>query len=160
MKEKIDHYEQAGDRLKTAIAGLTDEDLLWKPPTDAGIGLWSIHELIIHLMDSDLIGIDRMKRIIAEENPTLIGYNESLFAKHLFYEQQSAHDAITIVDLSRKLFAGVLRRVPEAAWSRIGQHNETGEVTLATQVKKYNEHFDYHLGFVHKKRAAMGKELW
>jgi hypothetical protein len=160
MTSAIEHYEQAGDRLKTAIAGLTDDDLLWKPPADAGIGLWSIHELIIHLMDSDLIGIDRMKRIIAEENPTLIGYNESLFAKNLFYSQQPVHDAVTIIDLSRRMFAGVLGKLPQAAWSRIGQHNEAGQVTLETQLKKYNEHFDHHLGFVHKKRAAMGKEMW
>ena len=160
MNDQIDHYQQAGDRLRTAIAGLMPEDLLWKPPADAGVGLWSIHELIIHLMDSDLIGIDRMKRIIAEENPTLIGYNESLFAKHLFYEQQPLDDAITILDLSRKMFAGVLRKLPESAWNRIGQHNEAGEVTLGQQLKKYNEHFDYHLGFIHKKRAKMGKEMW
>jgi hypothetical protein len=160
MKDKIDHFEQAGDRLRTAIAGLMAEDLLWKPPADSDVGQWSIHQIIIHLMDSDLIGIDRMKRIIAEENPTLLGYNENLFATRLFYEEQSIADAIAILDMSHKLFAGVLRRLPESAYARIGQHTEAGEVTLGTQLKKYNEHFDHHLSFIHKKRAKMGKEMW
>lgn len=156
----IKHFEDGGERLKLAIRGLTPDDLLWKPPADANVGLWSIHQVVIHLMDADLIGIDRMKRIAAEDNPTLIGYNETLFAASLFYEEQSVQDAITILDLSRRMFAGVLRRLPEATFDRVGQHNEAGRVTLGGQVKKYNEHLDHHLGFIHQKRAKMGKEMW
>jgi hypothetical protein len=111
-------------------------------------------------MDSDLIGADRMKRMIAEENPTLIGYNETLFVKNLFYDDQPADEAATILDLNRKLFARVLRKLPPAAFERIGQHNEVGKVVLGTQIKKYNEHLDHHLSFIHKKRAKMGKEMW
>ncbi len=41
------------------------------------------------MIDSDLILADRMKRVIAEEHPTLIGFDESLFAQRLFYQQQN-----------------------------------------------------------------------
>ena len=34
-----------------------------------GTGDWSIHELVIHLADSDSIAIDRMKRMLIEDNP-------------------------------------------------------------------------------------------
>lgn len=156
----IDQYENGGEKLKLAIRGLTPQDMLCKPAPDANVGLWSIHQVVIHLMDSDLIGSDRMKRIIAEENPSLIGYDESLFAARLFYEEQSAEDAVTIFVMNRKIFAGVLRRLPEAAFSRIGTHSEVGKVTLGKQLEKYCEHLDHHIKFIHDKRAVMGKEMW
>src|SRR5437870_4949787 len=101
----IDHFEQGGQRLAASIRGLSREEMLKKPPADADIGLWSIQEIVIHLQDSDSIAIDRMQRVIAEELPLLIGYNEALAAKNLFYNDQSAEDAIKILELKRKQLA-------------------------------------------------------
>ncbi|WP_428937529.1 DinB family protein [Fontivita pretiosa] len=154
----IDEFEHGGQKLREAVAGLSRRDLLWVPPADAepALGRWSIQQVVIHLMDSDLVGIDRMKRIIAEDNPLLIGYNETRFAERLFYNEQSTQDAITILDLSRRQFAGVLRRLSPETFDRTGVHNEVGRVTLAEQVKKYNQHLEHHLGFIRRKRAKLG----
>jgi DinB superfamily len=153
----IDQYESGPSRLRQAIAGLGRSELTWKPPAEANIGLWSIQQVVIHLLDSDLIGIDRMKRIAAEVNPLLIGYNETLFANSLFYEDQSVEDACTILELARRMFAGVLRKLPEAAFEKTGIHNEIGKVVLGKQVEKYHEHFERHLDFIAKKRRKLGK---
>jgi hypothetical protein len=152
----IDKYEAGGEQLALAIRGLTREDLLAVPIP----GKWSTQQVVIHLMDSDLIATDRMKRIIAEDNPTLIGYDESRFVKNLHYDHQSAADAVKIFDLNRKLFAGVLRKLPDSAFARSGMHNERGKVTLADQINSYVKHLEHHLKFIHEKRAAMGKEMW
>ena len=69
-----------GEKLRQAIKGLGREDLTAFPVP----GTWSIQQIVIHLMDSDLIGTDRMKRIIAEENPTLVGYDQDKFVASLF----------------------------------------------------------------------------
>jgi hypothetical protein len=153
----LERYERAPEKLREALAGLGRKELNWKPPKNAGIGLWSIHEIVIHLMDSDLIGIDRMKRIAAEDNPLLIGYNETKFAHTLHYHDQSIEHALTILELARKQFARVLRKLPPSAFERTGIHNEVGKVTLGKQVEKYQEHFEYHLGFIEKKRRKLGK---
>ena len=76
----IEHYAAGGEKLSMAIRGLTREDLLCLPPADANVGKWSIQQVVIHCMDSDLIATDRIKRMIAEDNPTLIGYDENKFA--------------------------------------------------------------------------------
>lgn len=156
----IDQFEAGGEKLALSIRGLKREDMLCIPPADANVGLWSIQQVVIHCQDSELVGIDRMHRMIAEENPSLIGYNENLFAQNLFYNEQSADDAVQLVDLSRKQFARVLRKLSPSAWDRAGQHNETGEVKLGKQLQKYVEHLDHHISFIHKKRAWMGKEMW
>src|SRR5215204_4746950 len=96
-RELIEHYSGGGEKLALAIRGLTREDLLCVPPADANVGRWSIQQVVVHCMDSDLVSADRMKRMIAEDNPTLIGYDENKFAQNLFMDEQSAEDAVTIV---------------------------------------------------------------
>ena len=149
----IDQYESGGEKIRQAIKGLSREDLTAFPVP----GTWSIQQIVIHLMDSDLIGADRMKRIIAEENPTLIGYDESKFSANLFYDEQPAADAVEIFDRNRRLFAKVLRKLPDSAFARQGTHNERGVVTLEQQLKGYVQHFEHHLKFIVEKRKKLGK---
>jgi uncharacterized damage-inducible protein DinB len=152
-RQIIDEYARGGEDLTRAIAGLSPAELTAFPVP----GTWSIHQIVIHLMDSDLIGADRMKRIIAEDGPLLIGYNETRFVTELHYHEQDINDAVRIFDLNRKLFASVLRKLPEAAFNRFGIHNEVGKVTLAEMVGKYVHHLEHHLKFVWEKRKKLGK---
>ena len=55
----IEHYAAGGEKLAMAVRGLTREDMLCPPPADANVGRWSIHQVVIHCMDSDLIATDR-----------------------------------------------------------------------------------------------------
>ena len=158
--ELIEQYAAGGEKLALAIRGLTGEDLRAVPPPDANVGRWSIQQVVIHCMDSDLIAADRIKRMIAEDNPTLIGYDENRFARNLFYHDQPAQQAAQVVDLNRKVFAEALRRLPAAAWQRQGTHNERGAVNVGGYLKSTIEHLDHHIEFIHKKRAHMGKEMW
>jgi hypothetical protein len=155
-KQLIDQYTNAGEKLRLSVRGLTEEDLKNFPVP----GTWSIQQIILHLMDSDLINADRMKRIIAEDNPTLIGYDETRFTKNLFYHDQQAEEAVTIFDLNRKNFAAILRKIPAEAFDRVGTHNEVGKWNLSQWLKRTVDHFEHHLKFIHEKRAKMGKEMW
>lgn len=156
----IEHYTAGGEKLSLAIRGLTRDDLVALPAPDANVGKWSIQQVVVHCMDSDLIATDRIKRMIAEDNPTLIGYDENRFVQNLFYQDQSAEQAVQILDLNRKLFTEVLRRLPAPAWQRKGSHNERGAVNVGGYLKSTVDHLDHHLNFIHKKRAHMGKEMW
>jgi len=155
QKALIDQFEAGGAKLKAAIAGLTKEDLQAHPIP----GTWSIQEIVIHLQDSDAVAIDRMKRIIAEENPLVIGYDENKYVTNLFYAEQSAQDAAEQVDLSRRQFARVLRRLGDSAWNRTGVHNERGKMTLLEMLQLFTKHLEHHLKFAHDKRAKLGKAL-
>src|SRR5437762_9417407 len=130
--ELIDQYAAGGERLAQAIRGLTREDLLAVPAPDAKVGKWSIQQVVIHCMDSDLVSTDRLKRMIAEDNPTLIGYDENKFVAGLFYQEQPAEEAVALLNASRTLFAKVLRRLEPAAWDRKGTHNERGVITAGS----------------------------
>jgi uncharacterized damage-inducible protein DinB len=151
----IDAFEAGGTRLRRAVAGLTPDELKSRP----GPGDWSIHEVVIHLVDSDEIAIDRMKRMLIEDNPAQLYADESAYIAKLFPHEQSLADAMTIFEAGRRQFARVLRKLPAEAFERVATHNRKGRVTLAEMVQSYIDHVEEHLRFVRTKRERLGKPI-
>lgn len=151
----IEKYAAGATVPAGVIGGLTPQELHAFPVPNT----WSIQQVILHLMDSDLIGSDRMKRVAAEENPSLLAYDETAFAKRLFYESLDAATACEIFRLNRLMTAAILRKLPDEAFARAGMHSERGRETLADLVEGYADHLDHHMKFVREKRKALGKPL-
>ena len=93
----IEGFEACGPRLRQAVAGMSPEELTARP----GPGDWSILELVIHLADSDSIAIDRMKRMLIEDNPQLLYADETAYVRLLASHEQSLEDALTLFELGR-----------------------------------------------------------
>jgi len=94
-----------------------------------------------------------------EDEPTLIGYDETAFSKKLYYDQLDPQLACDVFEKNRLLTAEILRRLPEAVFARIGNHNERGRESLATLLETYIDHLDHHLKFIHDKRRLLGSPL-
>lgn len=152
----LDEYEAGASKLAQSIRGLQSEDLLAFPVP----GTWSIQQIVIHLADCEQVYADRMKRIIAEDNPALQGFDQNKWVAGLAYDDQSADDAAKLVELTRRQMARVLRKLPASALDRAGMHTEYGKRTLGELVEGACKHLEHHLKFLHQKRAAMGKEMW
>jgi len=152
----IEEYEKGGDDLRMAVRGLEREDLLAFPVP----GTWSIQQIVIHLLDSELVIADRIKRVIAEEKASLLAFDENRWVKNLFYEDQSVDDAVTIVELNRRNLARVLKKLPAEAFARTGLHSERGPLTLETLVTGAVSHLKHHIKFIVSKREKMGKMMW
>ena len=151
----IEEYVACGPRLRQAVAGLSREDLTARP----GPGTWSIQEVIVHLADSDSISIDRMKRMLTEDNPTLLYADETAYVNELYPHEQSLEYALSLFELGRRQFARVLRQLPPEAFERGGTHNRRGRVTVGEMVRDYIKHLDDHLAFVVAKRERLGKPV-
>ena len=152
----IDHYEHGGPLLAYAISGLSQEQESARP----GPGAWSIAELAIHMLDSDLVGADRIKRVIAEESPTLLAYDENAWLARLDYGSLPVEEAVSMFVANRRWMARILRSLPEADFSRSGNHTEKGRVTLAELVRGYVGHLDHHLAFLYAKRGNLGVAIY
>lgn len=151
----IAEYEVGIERLPHAVAGLSREELLAYPVP----GTWNIQQIVLHMMDSELVGSDRIKRIIAMKRPTLMAYDESEYAQRLGYERLNLAGALQLFQLNRQMTAAILRGLPDEVFERVGLHSERGEVRLGPYVAEYNEHLEHHLGFIRQKRALLGKPL-
>src|SRR5438132_14412058 len=105
--------------LRQAVAGMNHEQLLARPVP----GKWSTLEVVCHLVDSDQAWIHRMKRVIAEDRPLHIGYDERRFAAALGYQDRDLEEELTLFELTRRQMARILRSLPAKAWTRDGAHN-------------------------------------
>lgn len=152
-RELINHYSAGGAKLRRALEGLTRQDLLARP----GPGQWSIQEVVIHLADSDAIAIDRMKRILTEDNPPLLYADETAYTQRLYCHEQSLEDALVLFEVGRRQFARVLHQLSDEDFLRRGTHNRRGEVTVGSMVADYIYHLDHHLEFLYAKRAKLNK---
>ena len=150
-RELIEKYSAGGKVLATAVQGLTDAQMRATPIH----GKWSTHQVIIHLADAEAAFADRIRRVIAMENPQLLGWPENEFFKNLHYEKQSAADAVTLIDLTRRQLTGVLRFLPDEAFKRGGQHSERGPQSLEAIVSFAVSHLEHHLKFIAEKRAKL-----
>ena len=143
----IDQYEDASDTLRQAIQNVTRDQAV----AHLGPGDWSIHELVIHIADTDAIAIDRMKRVLTEENPPLLNADESAYIKKLFSHEQGFDDAVMLIGLNRSQCARMLRCLDDRDFKRFGTHNLSGKVTLQGLITAYTNHLHHHLGFLKAK---------
>lgn len=151
----IERYAAEAGDLAKSIAGLSSDDLNAFPVP----GTWSIQQIVIHMLDSDLIAADRMKRVIAEDNPLLLGYDETKFAQRLHCDKLAPQLACEVFAKNRQFTAEILRRCTDADFQRTGVHNERGKITLLDLLNTYVGHLQHHLKFVHDKRKLLGKPI-
>src|SRR5262249_32106518 len=90
----IDTYVAGPPALRQAVAGLSSDQLRARPVP----GKWSTLEVVCHLADFDPIQADRMKRVIAEDRPSLIGADENRFAAALAYHDRDLEEELAIID--------------------------------------------------------------
>ena len=148
----IARYSNGGPLLGYATAEIPEV----KADEKIGPGEWTLRQLIAHLVDSDLNGAERMKRVIAEENPTLMAYDESAWMASLDYSHAPIDEAVAIFMANRRWMTRILKTLPDEAFARKGMHSETGPVTLAALLAKYVGHLDHHLRFLYGKRSNLG----
>jgi hypothetical protein len=152
----IDRYEAGSELLRYAAQGLTPEQEQARP----GPGAWSIAELVAHMVDSDSVVIDRMKRVIAEDNPTLQAYDQDKWIARLDSQSMPVAEGVALFTANRAWMTRILRKCVESDFARSGMHTEDGPKTLATFLVGYISHLDYHLKFLYAKRANLGVALY
>lgn len=122
-------------------------------------GKWSLRTLAIHVMDSDQFCIGRMKRIIAEDCPLLIAYDETAFAARLGYERLDVPTCCELFRLGRVHMGEILRGLRAEDFDRVGVHNQNGKMTLRGLVEGYVGHVEHHMVFAREKLRALGRAV-
>ena len=152
IAQLIDAYLTGPQSLRQAVAGMSREQLVGRPIA----GKWSTLEVICHLVDSNEAWMHRMKRVIAEERPLLIGFDESRFAAALAYHEREPEEELSLFEQGRRHMGRILRSLPAEAWSRTGIHSERGLITLEEHLRTQTEHVRHHLKSIAEKRRALG----
>lgn len=138
----IESYGQAYTVLLEALKQFPEQMWQWKPAPDK----WSIHEIIIHIADSEANSYIRCRRFIAEPGSGVYGYDENKWAKALNYHEQSTDEALALFKLLRKASYDLIRTLDEQTWQRATiNHSENGTMTFEQWLTVYEEHIPVHI---------------
>jgi len=151
FESQISLYAAGSTILRKAVEGVAQQKLNIR----IAPGTWSIQEIVVHMIDSDLAATHRMRRIAAEEMPLLVSYDEDAFIAQLAAENTDIAEALDLFDANRTFTARWLRTLESAAFSRSGIHTQRGKVTLGEILAIYTHHLEHHMVFIDGKRKAL-----
>jgi uncharacterized damage-inducible protein DinB len=147
----IDDYLNGPQRLRDAIAGMTEEQIDATPVP----GKWSTRQVICHIADFEPVYADRMKRALAEDEPTIFGGDPDAFAARLAYGQRDIEEELQMIESVRKHMARILRTLTADDFQRTVNHSEAGPLTLEKLLTNITNHIPHHVKFIDEKRAAL-----
>jgi hypothetical protein len=146
-RKQIGLYREGPDVVESAVAGLSDAEL----DRAAGDGGWTARQVVHHLADSEMTSALRLRRLIAEESPAIVGYDEELFSQRLYYDRPIG-PSLAALRAARESTAAILERLTEAEWARAGTHSESGAYSVETWLEIYAAH-------AHDHAAQIGRAL-
>jgi hypothetical protein len=118
----IEQYAAGPARLRAALELAPPQSHMWRP----GAGKWTIHEVVIHCADSEVNAHARVRFLLAEEQPVLMGYDQDRWAQVLDYHARPIAPALATIEAVRANTVPLLRALPAGAWDRKGRHTESG----------------------------------
>jgi hypothetical protein len=142
MPDLLERFRRAPEVLAMVLTGVFGEEIDFVPVP----GKWSIRLIIAHLADSEIVGTQRFRQVIAEENPTLGAYDQNAWAENLDYARRLPKSSLESFRRVRAENYELLKALPESAYARIGMHVERGPLTLERLLEMYTEHTESHAG--------------
>jgi hypothetical protein len=146
----IARYADGPARLEAALARVPEPARQWRPAP----GEWSAHEVVCHCADSETNAAARIRYLVAEKEPLIVGYDQEEWARRFDYHQHPLEAALATVRAVRANTTAVLRRLPEEAWRRAGRHTESGPYGAEDWLRIYAEHLEIHARQIDNNLAA------
>lgn len=154
ISELLERFRRGAELVAVAATGAAGSELDWTPGPDK----WSVRQILCHLADSEMVGADRLRRILAEDNPTIVAYDQDAWARNLDYTRRKVSQALESFRRTRSENYELLRDVPEAAYQRAGAHSERGRMTLRDMLETYATHAEAHAAQIRDVRRQFKQE--
>jgi hypothetical protein len=135
----IARYKEGADIVAKAVEGLSDADLDRRPAP----GEWTAREVVHHLADAEARSAVRLRQLLAEDDPTIQGYDEERYARTLHYDRP-IEGSLALLRAVRAATAELLDRLSESDFSRSGTHTESGPYSVDTWLELYAAHGHDH----------------
>jgi DinB family protein len=149
----IEQYRDGYTAVAEALLRITPEEL----DARVGEGKWSPREVVHHLADSELSAAMRLRLILAEDRPTIQGYDQDLFARRLHYDRP--HEAsLELFRYARASTVELLDLMTPADWTRAGTHTQSGAFGAERWLQIYASHAHKHARQIRVARDAAHKE--
>src|SRR5215212_7157439 len=134
--ELLERYRTGAAEIDAALGGISEPELDGRPP---GAGEWSPREIVHHLADSESMAYIRLRRLIAEDDPLIQGYDEPEWARRLHYDRP-IEPSLAVFGAVRSASLALLERLTPNEWRRSGTHSESGPYGVETWLGIYASH--------------------
>jgi hypothetical protein len=150
-QDPVQVLEATPAELRRLAGDLTEEEMA-RPEAE---GKWSAGEVIQHLADSELVWGYRLRKVLAEDRPSLTGYDQDLWASRLGYASAHVGRAQALFEALRTVHLAMLAAVGEPGLARVGVHVERGEESVAHMMRLYAGHDLVHRRQLERIRGAI-----
>jgi hypothetical protein len=150
-RRMVDSFGRAPFFLSAALRQFPKKMWLYKPLPER----WSIHEIILHLADSEANSYVRCRRFIAEPGTAVFKIDAARWAGSLGYFHQSTREALEVIRRLRKMTYQLLVTLPDTVWLNTVEHPRDGKITLEHWVQLQERHIPHHVD-----QMKSNYELW
>jgi hypothetical protein len=131
----LERFRTGFAALEAVLVGVSEADLDRAAP-DGG---WTPRMVVHHLADSESNAYIRLRRLVAEDDPVIIGYDEELWASRLHYDRPIA-PSLAVLAAVRAASLQLMESLGDAEWDRAGAHSESGRYGVEDWLRIYANH--------------------
>ena len=151
-RDFIDEIAEAPARLRSAIEGLSDEQLA----TPYRPGGWTVRQVVHHVPDSHLNSYIRFKLALTEDEPEIRTYDEARWAQLEDARAAPVELSLDLLESLHRRWVLMLGSLSDADFARSFRHPEWGMVSLDKAVSLYAWHGRHHVAHITSLRERMG----
>jgi hypothetical protein len=120
-------------------------------------GKWTVRQLLIHIADAETVNLDRVRRLAAEQEPVIMGFDPDRWTALLGTDRRDLAITGVLFNAARAAIIDLVRILPADLDARSGVHTEYGPRTLGEQIAIGWRHAAHHLEQV---QAAANGRTW
>jgi hypothetical protein len=150
IEELLERLRRGPELVAAVLTGAAGSEVDFHPtPAE-----WSVRQIVAHLSDSEIAATFRLRRLIAEDNPTLEAYDENAWAARLDYDKRKPSQSLETFRRLRQENYELLRGLAVDVFARTGNHTERGLISLLELVKLIAAHPETHALQIRRVRDA------
>jgi hypothetical protein len=146
----IARYAEGPALLRAAINEVPLDAFKWRPTP----GKWSVHEVVVHCADSETNAHGRIRYLVAEKDPVIVGYDQDEWARKFDYHSRQMGVALATVEAVRANTIPILEALTEADWQKMGRHTESGPYGAEDWLRSYAAHLEVHAAQIRRNIEA------
>ena len=148
----IDSIAGAPERLRAAVAGLTEAQLD-TPYRDGG---WTVRQVVHHVPDSHLNAYIRFKWTLTEDVPLIKTYRQAEWAELPDSRETPIATSLDLLEALHLRWETLMREMTDADFARKLRHPEWDEIDLDVMARLYAWHGRHHVAHITNLRERKG----
>ncbi|BFH64995.1 DinB family protein [Paenibacillus azoreducens] len=140
-------------QLAAAVAGLSEEQVKWKPSP----GSWSVQEVVSHLVDHSIVISFRIRDVLAGTTAQLPAFNQDAWVSGQHSNQGRISDILDAFHTILEYNSLLIGRLSGEELGKTGVNFKGETVSVKDIIHSFTRHVQHHLGQIERvKQEAKG----